>query len=129
MTRKVSLLLALSTLVGTTHAFVPSSLARPSMTKLQFGIPTFGPKNDDESEKDPSIDDKKIGLGGLVQLVTAGLGAPFLGDYQGVDKASLNEDSSMLEKEYSSHNPYHHHFCSFHRKRGNSCFLWKPTTL
>jgi hypothetical protein len=56
-------------------------------TKLAFGLPSFGPKNDDEKEEeDPSLEKNKIGLAGLVQLITAGAGAPFLGDFQGVDK-------------------------------------------
>jgi hypothetical protein len=78
---------ALSALLGT-NAFAPtpSTSRRVATTNLQFGIPTFQPKKDDESEKDPSIEEKKIGLGGFLQLLTAGLGAPFLGDYQGVDK-------------------------------------------
>ena len=28
----------------------------------------------------------KIGLSGLLQLITAGMGSPFLGDFEGVDK-------------------------------------------
>ena len=61
---------------------------RLTSTNLQFGIPTFQPKKDDDNKnkKDPSLEEKKIGLGGLAQLVTAGLGAPFLGDFQGVEK-------------------------------------------
>lgn len=30
--------------------------------------------------------EKKIGLSGLAQLITAGMGSPFLGDFEGVDK-------------------------------------------
>lgn len=84
--------MALSALLGGTNAFAPTAQSSSTSqtrvaTNLHFGIPTFGPKNDDDEEKDPSIvDDKKIGLAGLAQLITAGLGAPFLGDYQGVDK-------------------------------------------
>jgi hypothetical protein len=79
---------ALSALLVGTNAFAPASTSRRvTTTSLQFGIPTFQPKKDDESEKDPNLEDeKKIDLKGLVQLVTAGLGAPFLGDFQGVEK-------------------------------------------
>lgn len=69
------------------NAFVPAPTSHRVATNVKFGIPTFQPKKDDDNNaKDPNIEEKKIGLGGLVQLVTAGLGAPFLGDYQGVDK-------------------------------------------
>ena len=82
--------MALSAMVvlGTNDAFTaPSLSSRRVATSLSFGVPTFGPKKDDgDEEKDPNLEEKKIGLRGLVQLVTAGLGAPFLGDYQGVDK-------------------------------------------
>eukprot|EP00814_Leptocylindrus_danicus_P021159 CAMPEP_0116033022 /NCGR_PEP_ID=MMETSP0321-20121206/18666_1 /TAXON_ID=163516 /ORGANISM="Leptocylindrus danicus var. danicus, Strain B650" /LENGTH=131 /DNA_ID=CAMNT_0003508867 /DNA_START=62 /DNA_END=457 /DNA_ORIENTATION=+ len=36
--------------------------------------------NDNEPEK------KSIGLSGLFQLITAGMGSPFLGDFEGVDE-------------------------------------------
>jgi hypothetical protein len=69
-----------------------------STTELFFGIPKFlEPKNDDDNEnnnqssKDPKLEnEKKIGLGSLFQLITAGAGAPFLGDFQGVDKETGN---------------------------------------
>ena len=61
-------------------------------TKLFFGIPSFlQPDSDEEDEsnersgkisEDPKLEKKKIGLEGLFQLITAGAGAPFLGDYQ-----------------------------------------------
>merc|ERR1711957_866375 len=69
-------------------------------TELFFGIPTFfQPENDDGGDdddsnkgksKDPKLEKKKIGLEGLFQLITAGAGAPFLGDYQGVDEETGN---------------------------------------
>ena len=57
-------------------------------TKLGFGPPTFGggSKNDEPSEESSEKPEKKISAGGLLQLITAGMGAPFLGDYQGVDE-------------------------------------------
>lgn len=58
-------------------------------TELYFGIPTFG-KKDEEEEEDPKLEKQSVGLKGLVQLITAGAGAPFLGDYQGVDKETGN---------------------------------------
>jgi len=68
-------------------AFVPSQQnirqANPE-TALRFGIPTFQPKDED---KDPK-EEKKVGIQGLIQLVAAGMGAPFLGDFDGVDEES-----------------------------------------
>lgn len=58
-------------------------------TELYFGIPTFGKKDEDE-EENPKLEKKEVGLKGLVQLITAGAGAPFLGDFQGVDKETGN---------------------------------------
>ncbi len=84
MTRFV--IIAMMSIFGVNAFLSPTPTSHRVLTNLQFGIPTFQPKKDDENQKDPNIDEKKIGLGGLVQLVTAGLGAPFLGDYQGVDK-------------------------------------------
>ena len=63
-----------------------------SSTQLQFGIPTFQPKrknDDDEKDSDnkyEALPKKDLSLAGIVQLITAGAGAPFLGDYEGVDK-------------------------------------------
>lgn len=64
-----------------------------------FFTPTPNPDDDDDDDvsstkkvsgkKGSTTDgkeEKKIGLSGALQLITAGLGAPFLGDYQGVDK-------------------------------------------
>merc|ERR1719251_296052 len=59
---------------------------------LNFGIPTFGAgkdKKDDDTSAAGMGDaapEKKIGMSGLVQLITAGMGSPFLGDFEGVDK-------------------------------------------
>ena len=59
-------------------------------TELYFGIPTFGKKDEEDKEEDPNLEKPQVGLKGLVQLITAGAGAPFLGDYQGVDKETGN---------------------------------------
>jgi hypothetical protein len=93
MSRKIlapALLLAASSLPA--EAFSPRPrpfLSRRETTSLRFGIPSFfTPKEqggDDDGDKPPQ-EEKKIGMGGLVQLITAGMGAPFLGDYQGVDE-------------------------------------------
>jgi hypothetical protein len=74
------LLVALST---SADAFVPTP-TRGATTQLRFGIPTFGAKEEDKNDK--KDDDKKISLSGLMQVITAGMGAPFLGDYEGVDE-------------------------------------------
>jgi hypothetical protein len=85
---KISLLVALAAaIVGSINAFVPSNKlihSRAAATELQFGFPTFEPKKDDDG-KDPK-DEKKIDAKGVIQLIAAGMGAPFLGDFQGVDK-------------------------------------------
>ena len=67
-------------------------------THLAFGIPSFltpqTPNDNDESNKkkkdgskieSKKDDEKSVGLKGLVQLVMAGAGAPFLGDFEGVE--------------------------------------------
>jgi hypothetical protein len=104
MTRSISLLLFilhavvfLAAMVVMIEGFVPSRdfvRQRPlsrSSTNLAFGLPSFNPKGNDEDDnnkEDPSSLEKnnKIGLGGLIQLITAGAGAPFLGEFQGVEK-------------------------------------------
>ena len=69
--------LFLLSLLACTQAFapVPSSGRAPAVarsTRLNFGIPSFGPKNEDEPQ-DPNLEkETKIGLKGLVQLITAG---------------------------------------------------------
>ena len=87
--RRIALLIASFSWIGV-NAFAPMAptSSRLTTTNLHFGIPTFQPKKDDDNKnkKDPSLAEKKIGLAGLAQLVTAGLGAPFLGDFQGVEK-------------------------------------------
>ena len=90
---RLSSALLLAASVSTTQAF---TTARPSSavtsvtsTQLHFGIPGFmTPKEDDEpaEETKNAKKEKEIGLSGVLQLITAGMGAPFLGDYQGVDK-------------------------------------------
>lgn len=39
-----------------------------------------------EAKDGDGKDEKKIGLSGLLQLITAGMGSPFLGDFEGVDE-------------------------------------------
>lgn len=68
-------------------AFIPprASVACGQGTSLSFGLPSFSGKSD---EKEENVDkkEKKITAGGLLQLITAGMGAPFLGDFEGVDE-------------------------------------------
>jgi hypothetical protein len=62
----------------------PNTVARGASTRLSFGFNGMGsPKPKDDEVETP---EKKIGVAGLLQLITAGMGAPFLGDYQGVDE-------------------------------------------
>jgi hypothetical protein len=82
----------LAAMVG--DAFVVGVSHERSMTvqfKLNFGIPSFlTPKDDPDNKPVPkeTLVEKKneVGWKGLVQLITAGAGAPFLGDFEGVDK-------------------------------------------
>jgi len=101
---RISLALALTLAASTVEAFAPSSSSSSSCsrirarttttTELAFGIPSFfTPDNNDGNEKDTKKsdqDEKKIGWSGLVQLITAGAGSPFLGDFEGVDEETGN---------------------------------------
>lgn len=66
------------------NAFVspPNTRIAKEHSELYFGIPTFGAKDD----KEPKKEEEKIGLSGLVQLISAGMGSPFLGNFEGVDE-------------------------------------------
>ena len=60
-------------------------------TALNFNIPTFGAnENKDDSSDETPEEEKKIGISGLIQLITAGMGSPFLGDFEGVDEETGN---------------------------------------
>ena len=78
-------LLCLSLMALGSNAFVPQACRAPSTTQVSFG---FFPSADEGESSDEKLEKKDIGLKGLAQLITAGMGAPFLGDYQGVDKES-----------------------------------------
>jgi hypothetical protein len=89
----LSFTLVAATLLSTGDAFAPvvkpTSTSSISKTRLNFGIPTFQPKNDknkDDKNKVEPLPKKEMSLGALVQLITAGAGAPFLGDFEGVDE-------------------------------------------
>ena len=80
-------------------AFVPSpsnnSIASSSLSKLNFGFNGLGTPNDEKKKNKKTKDsaatreeEKKITTKGLFQLIAAGMGAPFLGDYEGVDGVS-----------------------------------------
>lgn len=108
------ILLLLTILVPAT-AFVHISHSQRVASSLNFGIPDFL-LPDDQKEKSsstkkttdsPSTEEKKIGLGGLVQLITAGAGAPFLGDYKGVDEETGNfmfelDANNLVDKDGNS---------------------------
>jgi len=74
------------------EAFVLNTRTSPpcTSTELQFGLPSFGTGKDDEDGSSDEADDgkptKSIGVSGLVQLITAGMGSPFLGNFEGVEK-------------------------------------------
>jgi hypothetical protein len=92
----LAFILAAATTLSTGDAFAPVATKPTGIrviretTRLNFGIPTFQPKKDDKNKKDDNkfepLPKKEMSLGALVQLITAGAGAPFLGDYEGVDK-------------------------------------------
>ena len=101
-------------------AFVPSpsnncnSIAASSSSissKLNFGFNGLGTPNDEKKTnktKDSSTatttttqnEEKKITTKGLFQLIAAGMGAPFLGDYEGVDNVSYNIYTIVTRDEY-----------------------------
>lgn len=95
MNKKNLSLALLAASCSTVQAFAPSS-SRPqqqvSSTALQLGIPKFFlPKEEQDDESSSSSDsnnkqEKKLSAKGLIQLITAGAGAPFLGDFEGVDE-------------------------------------------
>mmetsp|Transcript_24742 Transcript_24742/g.49225 ORF Transcript_24742/g.49225 Transcript_24742/m.49225 type:complete len:168 (+) Transcript_24742:114-617(+) len=80
---------------------VSASTATTSV--LHFGLPNFGPKESSSDELTPKkgkksrkknataeepLPEAKIGLGSLIQLITAGMGSPFLGDFEGVEEGT-----------------------------------------
>ena len=71
-------------------AFAPAPPVTRQATELSLGIPKFLlPKEEPTTSEESAAaadEEKKVGLKGLFQLMAAGAGAPFLGDYQGVDK-------------------------------------------
>jgi hypothetical protein len=71
-------------------AFIPSGLpiGRGQGTSLNFGLPSGFGSNKSDDKPEQKKEEKKISAGGLVQLITAGMGAPFLGDFEDVDKVS-----------------------------------------
>lgn len=77
-------------LLGSVEAFAPNFPTNYRFTtQLAFGIPGFLTPKEDEVDKESSKEqkeEKKIGFSGIIQLITAGAGAPFLGDFEGVDE-------------------------------------------
>jgi hypothetical protein len=102
-------LLVLAAALAAAESFAPLKLpsttrCSSSSSQLFFGIPSFltpqsdkdkdsdvkqvkgakkGKKGEKKLEKGP---EKKIGLSGILQVIASGAGAPFLGDFEGVDK-------------------------------------------
>jgi hypothetical protein len=87
--------------LASVESFSPQTLpstrcSSSSSSQLSFGIPSFfTPQSDKDSAGDTkkttkksvsSVPEKKIDLKGILQLITAGAGAPFLGDFEGVDE-------------------------------------------
>jgi len=66
-------------------AFTDRALRTCSVaSSLNFKIPFTGDSS--SNEKSEEGEEKKIGMSGLLQLITAGMGSPFLGDFEGVDE-------------------------------------------
>ena len=88
-------------IAGTSQA---AFLAPPGLTvaragtKLNFGFNGLGSPPDD-GKADADKPEKKITARGLLQLITAGMGAPFLGDYQGVDSVSERFYSGSVSRD------------------------------
>lgn len=93
---KFAILLSLIPITNSA-AFIPSGLpvAWGQETALKFGFNGLGSPKSDEPEKEEKKE-KKISAGGLIQLITAGMGAPFLGDFEGVDEVSAFISFSYL---------------------------------
>ncbi len=62
--------------------------ARTAVTRLNFGFNGLGSPPDDKKKASAEEPEKKITGKGLFQLIAAGMGAPFLGDFEGVDNVS-----------------------------------------
>jgi hypothetical protein len=83
-------------LAGNSHGFVPATTGRSvkasSATQLNFGIPKFltpreeTPEGEKAAAPEGALPKKELSWKGVLQLVTAGAGAPFLGDFEGVDE-------------------------------------------
>jgi len=91
-----ALFLAGVALATCTDAFAPQqklASTRCTVPALFFGLPSFfTPKSEDDAKASKATkaeakkSEKKIGLSGVLQLITAGAGAPFLGEFEGVDE-------------------------------------------
>jgi hypothetical protein len=94
-------LLVLVAALASAESFSPQKLpstrysTSSSSSQLSFGIPSFfTPQSDKDSDakgakgakKGEKMPEKKIGLSGILQVIASGAGAPFLGDFEGVDK-------------------------------------------
>lgn len=97
-------LMVLVAALASVDAFAPQNLPSTrcsSSSQLSFGIPSFlTPQSDKDKDSEAKsnakkgkkggekvkTDEKKIGLSGILQVIASGAGAPFLGDFEGVDK-------------------------------------------
>ena len=88
MVKSATLLVVIAS-ISQAVAFIgpPTSSHRSS---LSFGFNGLGTSDEkEETSVEAENTEKKISAGGLFQLITAGMGAPFLGDYQGVSDVSI----------------------------------------
>mmetsp|Transcript_12047 Transcript_12047/g.17445 ORF Transcript_12047/g.17445 Transcript_12047/m.17445 type:complete len:151 (+) Transcript_12047:68-520(+) len=92
-------LLALLVVLASTDAFSPGFISSGRSTNkavsraLNLKIPFTGGGGSSEEKKasnEPEEEKPKISLSSVIQLITAGAGSPFLGDYEGVDPETGN---------------------------------------
>lgn len=107
-----------------------------STTELALGIPKFLlPDEEDKGEDDKASagttpqDEKKVGMKGLLQLITAGAGAPFLGDFEGVEEETGKfmfslEANNLVDEEGNSKQTSMPYFESGWVDESDTGFTW-----
>jgi hypothetical protein len=90
--------------LASAESFSPQKLSSTrcpssSSSQLSFGIPSFfTPESSDKDSSDAKVvakkgeekPEKKIGFSGIVQLIASGMGAPMLGEFEGIDEETGN---------------------------------------
>jgi hypothetical protein len=93
-----------------------------SSSQLSFGIPSFFTPESDKKDSDAKVakkgeekPEKKIGLSGVLQLIASGMGAPMLGDFEGIDEETGNfmfslEANNLVDEKGNSKQTQMPHF-------------------